>query len=350
MKTIIIIVIIISNIFAQNVENIFSNDSKESDKYSMQLTQDLDLTNIENLTYTPVEQPIDPNTYILGPGDLLGISIISTKNITLPIRINPVGEIMIPSVGVLNVSDISLADAKIKISKYIVNTSLKNSIVNVTLLDVRRFKIQVLGAVHNPGFVNMSSVDKVYDAILQSGGFQKHAHKSIVKIFRGEKTFEINLKNYLSGKDASQNVVLNSGDLIIVPFNDFANSLGLSSDDINNNHVIVYGFVNRNGSGNIFKYYPGYTVQDYIAMAGGTKEQGSSFKSGNISKSILYRTDGTIIKHAIDELTLPGDIIEVPASRLYQIIGGDGVVRMLSTLASIASSVYIIDSVIERSK
>ena len=45
------------------------------------------------------------------------------------------------------------------------------------------------------------------------------------------------------------------------------------------------------------------------------------------------------IKNAINELVLPGDIIEIPPNLLYQIVGGDGVIR---TIASIASSAYIV--------
>lgn len=350
MKKLIIIIFIFSYTYAQNIGNIFAKETIDSDTNSQQLNQDIDLTNNENLTYTPVEKSIDPDSYILGPGDLLGINIISTKNISLPIRVDPVGEILIPSIGILNISGISLSDAKIKISDYVVKTALKNAIVSVTLLDIRRFKIQVLGAVYNPGFINVTPMDKIYDAILQSGGIQKYAHPDIVKVIRDEKTIEIKLQEYLSGKDTSQNLMLKSGDVIVVPFNDYANLLGLTSDDINNNHVVVYGFVNRRSGSNVFQYYPGYTVQDYIGLAGGTNEQGASFRSGNINKTILHRADGTKIKNAHDELVLPGDMIEVPPSFLYQIMGGDGIIRTLSTLVSIASSVYIIDSIIEKSK
>ena len=44
MKKIIIIIIIMSFTYAQNIENIFSNDTKESDISSVQLSQDIDLT------------------------------------------------------------------------------------------------------------------------------------------------------------------------------------------------------------------------------------------------------------------------------------------------------------------
>ena len=116
MNKIIIIISLISGIFAQNINNVFSQELMDSDKNSIQSNQDLDLTTIDNLTYTPIDKLIDPDTYILGPGDLLGINIISTMNVSLPIRINPIGEIMIPSVGVLDVSEISITEAKNKIS------------------------------------------------------------------------------------------------------------------------------------------------------------------------------------------------------------------------------------------
>jgi protein involved in polysaccharide export with SLBB domain len=422
MKKYITIILIISFTYAQNIGSIFSKETTDNNTGTAQLNRDNDLTNIANLTYTPIEKSINPDTYILGPGDLLEINILSIKNISLPIRINPVGEIMIPSVGILDVNGISLTEARIKIGDYITETALKNAIVNVTLLDIRRIKIQVLGAIHNPGFIYISAMDKIYDAIIQSGGVQNIAHPDIVQIIRGEDTINVKLKEYLSGIDTSQNVALKSGDIIIVPLSEYANSLGLTSGEYNNHQVVVYGFVNQNGGSNSFRYYPGYTARDYIAMAGGIKEQDASFKSGNINETMIYRSDGSIIKNAIDEIVLPGDMIEVPSSLpvvvygfvnqsggsnlfryypgytardyiamaggtkeqgssfrsgninkttiyrsdgtkiknavdefvlpgdmikvapsvLYQIVSGDGIIRMLSTLASIGSSAYII--------
>jgi protein involved in polysaccharide export with SLBB domain len=338
-KLIIIIIIIISGVFAQNVGNIFFQESNNNDTNSLQQNDNLNITSTENLTYTPIEKPINPDTYILGPGDLLGINIISTTNVSLPIRINPIGEIMIPSVGVLDVSEISITEAKNKISDYIIENVIKNAVVNVTLLDIRRFKIQVLGAVDSPGFIYVTSMDKVYDAIIKSGGVQKFAHPSIIKILRDEDSIDIKLNEYLSGKDISQNIDLKNGDIIFVPFSNYAKSLGFTSGEYNTHQIVVYGFVNGNGESNVFKYYPGYTARDYIAMTGGTKEQGASFKSGNINRTIINRSDGTKIKNAVNEIVFPGDMIEVPPSLLYQLVGGDGVIK---TLASIASSAYII--------
>jgi len=339
MKKITIIFLLVSGVFAQSIENIFSNESTAIDKKTMQLNQNINLTSIENLTYTPIGKSIDPEMYILGPGDLLGINIISSKNISLPIRVNPVGEILIPSVGVLNVNGLSIFDARTKISDYVFETALKNAVINVTLLDIRRFKVQVLGAIHSPGYVYVTPVDRVYEAIKKSGGVQKFADPDIIRIIRGEEIFEVKLKDYLSGKDNSQNKLLQTGDIIFIPFNDYAKSMDINSVSYNEHQVTVYGFVNRNSSGNTFSYFSGYTARDYIAMAGGTVGSNSSFPIGNINKTTIYRADGTRIKHALNEIVLPGDMIEVPASIISQIVGNDGVIK---TLASIASTAFIV--------
>jgi protein involved in polysaccharide export with SLBB domain len=106
MKKTIIIVLIISGAYAQSIENIFSEKSVEPEEMLPLLNRDGIITNMENITYTPIEKPINPDTYIIGPGDLIGINILSAENISFQIRVGPVGEIMIPLVGILNISGI----------------------------------------------------------------------------------------------------------------------------------------------------------------------------------------------------------------------------------------------------
>ena len=334
MKKYIVIILILSANYAQE----FGANLMQPDEVS-------DLISIDDLSYTPIEKPIDPNTYILGPGDLLGINIISSKNISLPIRVNLVGEIMIPTVGILNINGISLSEAKNKISDYIIENVFQNAIVNVTLINVRNFRIQVLGAVNKPGFINVTPMDRVYDVILKSNGVQKIAHTDIIQIIRDEKTIDVKLKEYLSGKDISQNMELKPGDVIYVPFSNNAVSLGLNIGQYHKQGVIVSGFISPNGENNYYGYSPGYTARDYIALVGGIKDPGASIRSGNLNRTVIYRSNGKKIKNAIDEIVQPGDIIEIPPSLLYQIVGGEGILKTISSVASIVTTFYLINSV-----
>ena len=109
MRYILIAIFTLSLGVAQDIKSILSDDADAFSSNAKESIQQLDITDMQSLTYTPVEKSIDPDKYILGPGDLLGISIVSTTNISLPIRINPVGELIIPSVGVVNVDGKSLS-------------------------------------------------------------------------------------------------------------------------------------------------------------------------------------------------------------------------------------------------
>lgn len=347
MKKVFILFLLLSFSYSQTIEDIYPDFTQNNSVKSKQAIQQLELTDLENLSYTPVEVAIDPNTYLLGPGDLLGINIISKENISLPIRVNPVGEIMIPSVGVLSVNGISLADSKELISKYIKNNAIKTAVINVTLLDIRRFKIQLLGAVNSPGYISVSPIDGIYETIQNNGGVQKFADPNIVQIIRNGDTIDINLSKYLSSLDQSQNIFIQPGDIIFVPFNNYAQINEFRKISYNNNQIIVYGFVSKNSGGNVFRYFPGYSVRDYIALAGGVTNNTSSFPIGNLNRVKIYRADGTKISHALEEIVLPGDIIEVPPTLISQIVGNDG---LLKTMASIISSAYLIYRYVEDQK
>lgn len=339
MRKILIILTAFSLGFAQNINSFLSDDVNDLNSDTKESIQQIDITDLQNLSYTPVENTIDPNTYILGPGDLLGISIVSATNISLPIRVNPVGELLIPSVGIINVDGKSLSEARIIIENHIHKNALPNSIVDVTLLDLKRFKIQILGAVNNPGHVYVSPVDGIYEILSSSGGVQKFADPDLVQIIRDKEVININLSSYLVENDQTQNLFLQTGDIVYVPFSEYAKVNDLQNRSYNDNQVIVFGFVSRNSNGTVFRYLPGYTVRDYIALAGGTVGANSSFPIGNMKRSKIYRANGLTINNALNEVVLPGDIIEVPPKFLSQLVGNYG---LISTFASIISSTYLI--------
>ena len=56
-----------------------------------------------------LEKVINPDQYILGPGDELGINILMGENFTLPLKVTPTGDVFIPSVGVVKVSGVTLS-------------------------------------------------------------------------------------------------------------------------------------------------------------------------------------------------------------------------------------------------
>jgi len=58
-----------------------------------------------------LDRAVSPEEYIVGPGDIFGVDIIITENINIELAITPTGDLLIPSVGKINVNGLILKDA-----------------------------------------------------------------------------------------------------------------------------------------------------------------------------------------------------------------------------------------------
>ena len=110
-----------------------------------------------------LEETIDPNKYIVGPGDEFAFNMLSSDGIvSLLLEISPTGDVLIPAVGVIFVDKLSLNAAIEKIRSKCLE-KYRNAKINLTLIKIRKFKVQVFGTVHHPGFVVVSPITRVSD-------------------------------------------------------------------------------------------------------------------------------------------------------------------------------------------
>ena len=168
-----------------------------------------------------LESAISPDKYILGPGDELGISIIMGENLTLPTKVTPTGDLFIPSVGLVNVSGQTLDEARKKIKAFIIENAFPSAKVSIALLNIRKFQIQVVGAVNSSGFKEISALDRLDKIIFNSEGFHPLAKEFDISIERGNGEKEkINFLNFLREGDLKSNPTFLEGDIIHVPFGD----------------------------------------------------------------------------------------------------------------------------------
>ena len=119
-----------------------------------------------------IEQAVDPEQYILGPGDMLQIIITGPTEINNQVRVSPEGSIQMPSVGSIDVRNLSLAEAKTKLMQKIRTKYLSNEL-SITLIQLRTFRVTVSGAVFKPGIVSVYALNRVSEAIDLCGGFLK---------------------------------------------------------------------------------------------------------------------------------------------------------------------------------
>ena len=83
--------------------------------------QNIGLNNQDKLIRLPeafiIETQIDPETYILGPGDKIGLSIITSANMAYILTITPSGELWIPDIGPIYISGENIPTAENKVAK-----------------------------------------------------------------------------------------------------------------------------------------------------------------------------------------------------------------------------------------
>jgi protein involved in polysaccharide export with SLBB domain len=91
-----------------------------------------------------MEGAIDINKYIVGPNDIFSLGIWGIINQPLPLSVSPEGSLIIPSVGEVTVSGLTLAEAKEKVIEKVKKRFISADIT-LTLVSPRRFIVTVTG-------------------------------------------------------------------------------------------------------------------------------------------------------------------------------------------------------------
>ena len=273
-----------------------------------------------------IESEIDPQTYILGPGDKIGLSIITNANMAYVITITPTGYLWIPDFGEIHISGINIKSAEAKVKQYIQENRFKSADVILVILNIRNFTIQVIGAVMNPGLITVSSVERLTAVIRKSGGLHKLADENNISISRSSgNKIKCSLKSFHLDGNLINNPVLKEGDVIHVHYKKEYNKDIESSISHKQSLVFVTGFVVRPIG---HRFIPGYQVNDYIAMSGGVTD------FGNIKKLSIYRNGELLSSNSIYILE-PGDQIDIPANMKYRTLGNMSMLQTLTAMMTL---------------
>jgi len=290
--------------------------------------QDLNI----NKQSSVLEQALNPGKYIIGPGDIFGININTMEKFFFSSKVGPSGDVLIPGVGLIYVSGINLTNSIKMISNRIAKT-YNNAEVDISIVGLKSFKIQIFGAVNNPGFVVIEATSRLDIAIDKVGGLHRYANEDNILITDLDgSTKSISLLKYLSDGDLKNNPQISEGDKIFVPFESNYTSKIENNLTYKKVPILVSGFVNEPGAIN---YFPGYTVKDYIGLAGGVSDM------GNVNKVYLHRHSQKI-NASDNEPVLPGDHIIVPEGTFAVLFGKNSFLQNLTALFSIISTYTII--------
>lgn len=170
-----------------------------------------------DLTSQALETAIDPQTYIVGPGDVFNIEVEGLEAYNANVIISPEGKLILPTLGAYEVEGKSVA----KVREIVAEQSRTKYIggqIKVNLVGVRNVRVHVTGQVAEPGTYQVKAVFRVSDLITLAGGLNPWANVRAIELRReGQPTQMIDYFSFLSEGRLEENVPVQGGDIIHVP-------------------------------------------------------------------------------------------------------------------------------------
>lgn len=160
--------------------------------------------------------------YILGPEDVLEISVWKNNDLSKQVQVRPDGRISLPLVGDVSAVGKTASQLTDEISGRL-RAYMENPTVSILVREVNSYQIYVLGEVNKPGKYPLKSKLTLLQAVTVAGGFTPVAARNKIVVFRFGKESEGMTKIKASYDDivirdgSNQNIELKPGDLIVVP-------------------------------------------------------------------------------------------------------------------------------------
>ena len=158
--------------------------------------------------------------YIIGPGDVLEISVWNNEALSRLVTVLPDGKIRFPLIGEVAVGGKALVDLE-KDLKQRIDTFVPSPDLTVMVQQINSMLVYVIGKVNRPGRLALNADINVLQALTMAGGLNTFAKRNKIKIFRKEngKThiFPFEYDEVTEGENLEQNVVLKRGDVVVVP-------------------------------------------------------------------------------------------------------------------------------------
>ncbi|HEX3470589.1 MAG TPA: polysaccharide biosynthesis/export family protein [Silvibacterium sp.] len=257
-----------------------------------------------SLTQTAAKEAHE--SLLIGPGDLLRITVLREPDLAQQVRVRDSGEVTLPLIGNVQVRGLTAADAAAAIAgKYVEGQFLRHPEVSVFVEEYATQPVSVLGQVVKPGVISISTTRSLVDVIAMAGGLTDLADRHItVERGGGSRGLEEVFLSNRAEDALNANVDVFPGDKILVP------KAGV---------VYVLGDVGRPG-GYLMQNNSRLTVLEAIAMAAGVNKTAAEGRA-----RVIHNTNGQYQERELplrdieegkvpDQLLEADDVIYVPFS------------------------------------
>jgi polysaccharide export outer membrane protein len=160
--------------------------------------------------------------YIIGPEDVLEITVWRNTDLSKVVAVRPDGRISLPLIGDVGAAGRTAAQLAEAIAEKLKEFK-ENPQVSIVVKEVNSYAIYVLGEVSKPGKYPLKSKTTLLQAITLASGFTPAAARNKIVVFRfgdqGGKDIKIKASydDIIMRDESPQNIQLKPGDTIVVP-------------------------------------------------------------------------------------------------------------------------------------
>jgi polysaccharide export outer membrane protein len=167
-------------------------------------------------TGQPTYSGVQDKPYEIGPEDILYLNVLHQPDVTQNLEVRPDGFVSVRFAGEIKAAGLTSQQLADVITEKL-KTYFNNPEVNIQVLKINSKKYYISGEVHRPGAYALTSPKTIYEALIEAGGPADFARQTKVYVLRGQEKIAFNYKDVSRGRNMRQNILLQNGDVIVVP-------------------------------------------------------------------------------------------------------------------------------------
>lgn len=157
--------------------------------------------------------------YVIGPEDLLAISVWKNDAMSRVVPVRPDGMISLPLLDDVKAAGLTPMQLRDLVAQKL-SEHVQSPAVSVIVNEVRSFKVSVIGEILKPARYELKSRTTILDVLSMAGGFNQFADRKRLAVIRhegGGKTRRIRVDYTKVVTGDEENLTLKPGDIVIVP-------------------------------------------------------------------------------------------------------------------------------------
>jgi polysaccharide biosynthesis/export protein len=166
------------------------------------------------------DEPVVANGYRLQPGDVLQVVVWKETDLQSEVLIRPDGGISFALAGDLQAAGLTTAELRTQLETR-VRKLIPDAVITVSVKAPNGNQIFVIGKVNRPGGYPLLRPTDVLQALSLAGGATPFANTDKIRVLHRDGSRQTSIRFHYNdvarGRNLDQNVLLQSGDTVIVP-------------------------------------------------------------------------------------------------------------------------------------